>query len=295
MKSKVIILILAVIIILQGCASGSALPEQPSPAEPLTTVTEPAVITEEKESATPQASEEINEAALVLPVTDNTTGKTLIQTVSASKTYLYTSYIVSSANGENIVLDPTEMPSTDVVELNPAAIISTHSHPDHVDKKFTDKYKCPKLLYEEGQLSIDDFSISSILSSHSNDNITEFSGNHIIIIEVDGLRIAHMGDIGQTVLTDDQLSALGHIDIAFMQFENSYSKMSLENEKGFKLIEQLNPVIVIPTHYSDNALPVLEEKYGPITEIDNCLEISKEDLPEGTLNVYRILNTHIYK
>jgi hypothetical protein len=80
-----------------------------------------------------------------------------------------------------------------------------------------------------------------------------------------------------------------------MQFENDHSSMTLKNEKGFKLIEQLNPVIVVPTHYSDKALTVLEEKYGPITEIENCLEISKEDLPEGTLNVYRILNNHIYK
>jgi hypothetical protein len=50
-------------------------------------------------------------------------------------------------------------------------------------------------------------------------------------------------------------------DIAFMQFENSYSDMSLANGKGFSLIEQLNPAVIISTHYTDNALPVLEAKY----------------------------------
>lgn len=103
-----------------------------------------------------------------------------------------------------------------------------------------------------------------------------------------------MGDIGQTALTQDQLTELGEIDIAFMQFENSYSDMSLDNEKGFNIIEQLNPKIVILTHYTDAALPVLEERYGKITEVDNLLEITKEELPEGKLNVYHILNTHKY-
>lgn len=290
MKYKALILIVSILLVLQGCASGGELPgTQPDPTESQAAVTDTSGASE---GPSVQASKE---AALVLPITENTTGKTLIQTVSASSVYLYTSYIISSANGENIVIDPTDMPPASVVELSPAAIISSHSHPDHVDPKFTGRYDCPKLLYEEGQISTNDFAIDSILSSHSNDKITEFSGNHIIIIEADGLRIAYMGDIGQTFLTDEQLEKLGHIDIAFMQFENSYSQMSLENEKGFKLIEQLNPVIVIPTHYSDNALQVLEEKYGPLTEVDNCLEILKEDLPEGTLNVYRILNNHIYK
>jgi len=97
------------------------------------------------------------------------------------------------------------------------------------------------------------------------------------------------------VLTDEQLSAIGKIDIAFMQFENGYSDMSLKNEKGFNLIEQLNPTIIIPTHFTDAAIPVLTEKYGAISEFENVLDISREDLPENALNVYQITNTHKYK
>lgn len=217
----------------------------------------------------------------------------LIQTVSKSTTYLYNSYIISSINGENVVVDPTQMPRKEDVDINPLAIVSTHSHPDHTDSIWTGWYKnVPTLFYAEGELDTNDFHIYSVLSSHSNDEIG--TSNVIMVFEVDGFRIAHMGDIGQTSLTKDQLTALGDIDIAFMQFENSYSLMSLKNEKGFKLIEQLNPKVIIPTHFSDAVLPVLEEKYGKITEFENSLEISKEDLPDTTLNVYRILNTHKY-
>lgn len=230
----------------------------------------------------------------ILPITDNNTGKVLIQTVSMSKTYLYTSYIISSSKGQNVVIDPTEMPPKTLVEIRPVAICSTHAHPDHMDLVYFNTYQVPKLLYEKGKIYTRDFRIYSIPSSHSDDNITEDSGNVIIVFEVDGLRIAHMGDVGQNSLTREQLIQLGNIDIAFMQFENSYSDMTLENEKGFRLIEQLNPKIVIPTHYSDSTLPVLENKYGQIREYVNYLSISKEELPDTKLNVYRVLNNYIY-
>jgi L-ascorbate metabolism protein UlaG (beta-lactamase superfamily) len=185
------------------------------------------------------------------------------------------------------------MPSKDIIDLNPAAILSTHGHPDHTDANFTSSYDTKTVLYTKEDFDLKDFHIYTIYSSHSGDTIS--NNNVIIVLEVDGLRIAHMGDIGQTKLTEEQLKELGTIDIAFMQFENSYSGMNLTNLKGFNLIEQLNPKIIIPTHFIDKDLPILEEKYGAITEYDNVLTISKDDLPDNTLNVYRILNNHVYK
>lgn len=301
MKKYAIFLILALIFIMQGCdkknESNQSQEEtmkkeievemdQVTQAAPTPTA---AVVEESQVTATPAPVD------LVLPVTTNITGKVLIQTVSASKSYPYTSYIITSMNGESVVIDTTTMPKPEVVDIKPVAMLQTHTHPDHSDPIYTNSYDVPKLMSKKGELQVGDFNIYTIPSSHSNDTIVENGGNVIVVVEIDGLRIAHMGDIGQTKLTEDQLEQLGTIDIAFMQFENSYSDMSLQNEKGFTMIEQLNPTIVIPTHYSDNALKVLEEKYGVITELENILEISKDDLPDNALNVYRILNTHKYK
>jgi L-ascorbate metabolism protein UlaG (beta-lactamase superfamily) len=245
-------------------------------------------------TGTPEEGSDKEESDLVLPVTENDTGKVLIQTVSGNHAYLYTSYIITSSNGESVVVDPTMMPDPSVVEINPSAIICTHSHPDHTDADYTAGYDVPKMLYKVGEIQTKDFNIYSIASAHSGDTVTGNGTNLLVVFEVDGLRIVHMGDIGQTKLTDEQLEALGDIDIAFMQFENSYSSMSLDNEKGFQLIEQLNPKIIIPTHYTPKAVPVLEEKYGTITQYENMLEISKEDIPDTACNVTMISNTHKY-
>lgn len=232
---------------------------------------------------------------LILPTIENKTGKVLIQTVSQSISYPYNSYIITSSKGESIVVDPTNMPSTKIIDINPAAIISTHSHPDHIDNAFTNAYKCPNILYVKSSVDTKDFKIYTIPSAHKEDVISDPPNNIMAVFEVDGMRIAHLGDVGQNSFTDDQLKQLGKIDIAFAQFENSYSSMTLENQKGFKLIEQLKPTIVIPTHYTDKALPIIEEKYGKIQAFENILSISKDDLPKDTLKFYRILNKHVYQ
>jgi hypothetical protein len=297
MKKCVIVIILALTLLLQGCSSKGE-NSNSSVKSDVEGQGDFDMAASEEDNVTPQAADAMvppTQKELVLPVTTNDTGKTLIQTVSGSSSYKYNSYIITSVNGESVVVDPTAMPAVSVVDINPAAIISTHAHPDHVDGVFTGTYDVPKLLYEKGEIQTEDFNIYSIPSSHSGDTITEDGKNVIVVFEVDGLRIAHMGDIGQTTLTKDQLDALGSIDIAFMQFENSYSGMSLDNEKGFKVIEELNPKIVIPTHYTEKSIPIMEEKYGTITNIENLLQISNEDIPETTLNVYMISNTHKYR
>lgn len=313
MRKYVIVMLFAFVVFFQGCASkedekinsdtsdkiteGIATETPKEEGSDTENTTEDNKTEDTTQDATEDKSAEsevtVDTSNLVLPVTTNASGKVMIQTVSESISYPFTSYIITSVNGESIVVDPSQMPETSLVEINPAAILCTHSHPDHTDSKFTDPYEVPKLMFEEGEINTKDFHIYSILSAHRGDEIG--TSNVIMVIEVDGLRIAHMGDIGQTALTEDQLKALGEIDIAFMQFENSYSGMNLKNELGFTLIEQLNPKIIIPTHYTEAGEPVLVEKYGDITEFENILEISKEDLPTTKLTVYKILNLHKYR
>jgi L-ascorbate metabolism protein UlaG (beta-lactamase superfamily) len=193
-----------------------------------------------------------------------------------------------------VVIGPAKMPSKDIIDLHPAAITNTHTHADHNDPSFSRSYDCPRLSYVEGVLDTKDFHIYSILSSHFGDNIQASDRNVIIVYEVDGIRIAQMADIGQTKLTDDQLTKLGDIDIAIMQFNNSWSKMTLENEKGFNLMDQLKPKIIITTNEGEKDFAALTEHYGDITEVENMLSISKEEIPDTPCHVYHLTNTHKY-
>lgn len=229
------------------------------------------------------------------PLLENSSGKVMIQCV-ADAAYKYNSYMITSANGENLVIDPTGVATKEDYDMNVAAIVSTHNHPDHVDKNFTNSYPdAQKLIYEDGSISTKDFKVTMIPSSHKGDTINTPSTNYIALIEVDGLRIVHMGDCGQTSLTEEQLAQLGEVDICFMQYTNQQSGIAASDGTAAKIMEQLSPKRIIPTHYMNDDLEYLAQQYGEIEELDNVMYVDKEDVSNDSLTMYRILNNVTYK
>jgi L-ascorbate metabolism protein UlaG (beta-lactamase superfamily) len=142
-------------------------------------------------------------------------------------------------------------------------LLTTHGHPDHYSQVFIDAFPGQKLTVQTGKLSVEDVTIVSIPSAHNvTDNLPEEgASNYIFIVDVAGLRVAHFGDIGQEALTDEQLTALGEVDIAITQFNNSYSTMNLQNMKGFNLMDQVQPKLIIPTHTALDVLEIVAEKW----------------------------------
>lgn len=212
----------------------------------------------------------------------NATGKTLIRLISTDTSYPNNSYEIISKSGTIIVADPFKP----LKGISPDVITVTHSHPDHSDLGGMTAPKISKWTAEE--FTVKDVKVKSIASSHRGDAID--NSNTIYVYEIDGLRIAHMGDIGQTKLTAAQLSALGRIDIAFMQFANMYSDYPNDGSRGIELIEKLNPQIIIPTHSNDLATEEIGTAVGAVDSADNEIAVSRNDLSDGKRKVIEMIN-----
>lgn len=221
----------------------------------------------------------------------NNTGKTVISRVSQDK-LTNNSFAIISERGTVAVTDPYKVSRN----IKPDLITVSHTHYDHYDKKYIDAQTCRKSIARAEHFNVRDIGVKSIASTHRGNNIDPSNPRNVLyVFEVDGLRIAHMGDIGQDYLTDKQLEQLGNIDIAFVQFLNPWSGYSLKNQKGLKCIEQLKPQVIIPTHISffislpakisfildsgEGILKMLEEKIAPVEYLDR-LAISKDDLKD---------------
>jgi len=229
-----------------------------------------------------------------VPQIKNYTGKTIIQTVSKSSLTPTNSFIIISSEGTTVVADPTLMPTPEELDLNPHVVTITHTHSDHNDPQFTDQLKCKKSIATVESFDFNDIHIYSIASSHRGDSINQNTPNNVIYVyEVDGLRIAHMGDIGQDHLTIKQIESLGKIDIAMMQFSNPFSGM-FASDKGFILIEELNPQIIIPTHSNPRSTRKIAKILGKLEILENVLEVSPEDLQDGIRKVIWLKNTLSY-
>ena len=164
-------------------------------------------------------------------------------------------------------------------------LLTTHLHSDHYYKDFSDKFPGQQLLETTGKIVLPDVTITCIASAHNaGDPLLDKNGtNYIYLIETGGLRIAHFGDIGQDALTADQLAALGKLDVAITQFENSFSGMSAANMKGFNLMDQLQPRLVIPTaHVSIPAMKIAFERWTGYYSESRTVTITADNLPAGT-------------
>lgn len=219
-------------------------------------------------------------------INKNDTGKTVIRTISLDTPYTNPCYMIISKNGTVAVADPYLVPS----EVKPDIITSTHNHADHNDPVLDSNTTCKKSYYRVESFAVKDMKVSSIASTHMGDEINKSNPDNIIYVyEVDGLRIAHMGDIGQTKLTDE-MKALGKIDIAIMQLYNDDSGYSLENGMAFKIMEQLKPQIIIPSHSMDSTTDEMAKIVGAKEIVQDIYTVSKDDLKDGKRKVVVIKN-----
>jgi L-ascorbate metabolism protein UlaG (beta-lactamase superfamily) len=73
----------------------------------------------------------------------------------------------------------------------------------------------------------------------------------IYTIDADDMKIAVLGHI-YPELTEDQLEAIGHVDIAVVPVGNS--GYTMDGIGALQVIKKIEPKVVIPTHYADKAI-----------------------------------------
>jgi L-ascorbate metabolism protein UlaG (beta-lactamase superfamily) len=185
-----------------------------------------------------------------------------------------------SPEGSRVLIDVVYPDSLSAPATAQDALLTTHGHNDHVNGDFQKSFPGPQLFIRAGTLELPGVNILGIASAHNaaDEMKPEKGSNYIFLIEMGGLRIAHFGDIGQEALTEEQLEALGHIDIAITQFDNSYSQMSVSNRKGFNLMEQVKPLLIIQTHTSLPASKLAAELWPALYTDQPSVSIGKSDL-----------------
>jgi L-ascorbate metabolism protein UlaG (beta-lactamase superfamily) len=112
----------------------------------------------------------------------------------------------------------------------------------------------------------------------------------IYLIEMEGIKIAHLGALDQDTLTDDQMEIIEGVDILLLPIGGGDT---LSATKAVKLISQIQPRMVIPMYYKvpglslklDTLEPFLKEYGVAKTEPLDKLKISKKDLPQEETKV----------
>lgn len=102
-----------------------------------------------------------------------------------------------------------------------------------------------------GEYEIADFSIRGIPAKRHIDSDDAESLSTIYRIEIGAVRIGLLGNISP-ILSEDQLEGVGVVDILIIPVGgNGYT---LDATSAASIVRQVEPKVVIPIHYADNAL-----------------------------------------
>ncbi len=88
--------------------------------------------------------------------------------------------------------------------------------------------------------------VTSIAAWHDDTAGSQRGANTLYVVEVDGVRIVHCGDLGQPKLTEEQLSALGKVDVLLIPVGGVYT---VDGTQAADVVDQIKPRIVVPIHY----------------------------------------------
>ena len=218
-----------------------------------------------------------------------TSEPTAMPTAIPSVTITYEEYAqveLVTPTGRHIYIDVStaNIPYLTQAPTAEDVLLTTHLHSDHVDADFQSKFPGQQLYTQEGKIELPDVTITGMASAHNtNDPIqSEGATDYIYIIDVAGLRIAHFGDIGQEALTDTQLATLGKVDVAITQLSNNYSDMNAINKKGFNLMDQVKPRLIIPTHSDKATIQMAAERWKGYYSDSRTVIVSADNLPSET-------------
>lgn len=115
--------------------------------------------------------------------------------------------------------------------------------------------------------------ISSIAAWHDDTQGSQRGADTLFVIEVDGVRIVHCGDLGQPKLTDEQLQALGKIDVLLIPVGGVYT---VDGKQAADIVRQVNPRIVVPIHYkTPNLVYDLQGVQGFLTALGDDCEVKR--------------------
>ena len=139
---------------------------------------------------------------------------------------------------------PYELPTT-------AADVVTVSH-DHFDHNAVDRIEgTPSVVREIGETVAAEVSFRGIESFHDECGGAERGTNRIYAFTLEGIRFAHLGDLG-TSLNDDQRAALSDVEILFLPVGGHFT---IDARQAAELIASLpNVRIVIPMHYKTEVI-----------------------------------------
>lgn len=164
--------------------------------------------------------------------------------------------------------------------IEAAVVTVSHDHKDH--NAIFNIEGTPYIVKGPGEYDIQGVSIVGFSSFHDEKAGSLRGKNTIFRIEIDGIVIVHMGDLGHN-LSSAQIESLDGVDVLMIPVGGT---VTIDAKNAVSVVKEIDPSIVIPMHYHK---PELNQKtFGELEPVSAFVkELGKEAVTMPKLSLTR--------
>lgn len=186
--------------------------------------------------------------------------------------YGHSCFSLTSAGGKVLVTDPYESGSYNgavkyppVTTAADVALVS-HQHEDH--NHWASLTGEPEVVTAREPREVAGFAVRGWGCFHDKTQGAERGPNTMYLVEVDGLRLLHCGDLGHELDAETRkaIQAAGPLDVLFVPVGGFYT---IDGAEAAEVVELFKPRVAIPMHYKTAgvAFPI-----GPVEDFLKAVE-----------------------
>lgn len=191
----------------------------------------------------------------------------------------HSAFVLTSDEGKKVLTDPYESgsyggavgykPITEKVDV----VTASHEHEDHFCLDgLPEGYEVVKT---PGKHDAAGFSISGVKTYHDTSGGKDRGRNIVFTIDVDGMRVCHLGDLGH-VLSEEEVAAIGNVDVLLVPVGGHFT---IGPREALEVVKALTPAVTIPMHYKTESLDF------PIAPVEDFLSLAGD---HDTADTYEI-------
>jgi L-ascorbate metabolism protein UlaG (beta-lactamase superfamily) len=122
--------------------------------------------------------------------------------------------------------------------------------------------------------------VVGVASEHDEQAGTQRGPNTIFVFTLDGVRVAHFGDFGQSELRPEQAEAIGEVDLLILPVGGGPT-IGAAGAKA--IVERLSPKWVVPMHYRTPRIGFLETEEEFVGAMDRVQRLDTASFDTGEL------------
>jgi L-ascorbate metabolism protein UlaG (beta-lactamase superfamily) len=158
-----------------------------------------------------------------------------------------------------------------LAKLEADLVTISHPHPNHSNVQAVKAH----VIDGPGEYEVKGVTVNGLPTYHDGAQGEERGRNTVFLIEVDDVRVCHLGDLGHK-LDDAALDVIGTVDVLLVPVGGGNS---LDAAGAAEVVRQIEPRVVVPMHY---ALPAVKK------QMDGVDRFLKEMGAPGTEPIQRL-------